>query len=374
MKKYYNVRDTLADYRFLDEFYEELIKYNGLKKIDVFKELNIPYTSYVRSLEEVKGSNLEKYFNKLRNKFDIKELTNDTINEFNKLFNNILYRMFYFGDKADEFIKKLEEYQEYQNELYPFCKLLMMYVRVMDRNYEYWSNETISISELEPYAKLFSFSPFMEIYQTLKVLTSKNKLVEFETRDGFNSDLKDLIYTAYAYNAYSNRKYELVLYYAGKAKEFLLNSINIKMLFSVNLLYLKALMEIGGYREMVDIAKQQLISIYEYNVQSALKVKTKECLFYAYYALNRYNEFNEIYSINLWYDHIDLIFLLLFSKRDNAKYNEMLEKYNVDKVSFTENQINIIDNVILLIEDVKANNLSKKKELSRLREILRVIG
>lgn len=270
----------------------------GIEKFLQSVEINPSTYRKCKKGELIAGPKLIKI---LTDYFDYVMPSNDIIDDFENLCNDIYYKMYYkIYDDYDDYLKKINNLLDQKYTIYPIIMLFKLLL-IISSNLDYKvivENNIKDYNEVKKYSKFFT-EDLMDIYELI-YLTFEYNISEGYWLKNYNNGSAYFILST---RSYVNKKYIESIFFATKAKEFLSRDGNIIRTLFLNNTLMSSLLFVGNYQECNDLAfKQQLVlkavnSQYIFLQKNAMKYNVVSLLGLNDYSkilieLDKYNSFN----------------------------------------------------------------------------------
>lgn len=281
---------SLTDYKgsmIYFHFFDTYIKFYEKGKEAIFNELYINNSSYRRCREKEQGVGPE-IITKLANYYDLIELDNDEIDNYEIYLNNLYSKIYYKDNKDfDKDLNKLDEIINKKNILFPIFKLMKLLMLLnFKKKVEQIYNENI-----DDYYYIKKFTFFFK--NELKIIFNTVSL--FFENDSENCEWNYDFKNAFAYQilsskCYKDQKYVEAIFYSTKANEILLNDYNYKRIIAVNNIVMRSLLYIGNYEQCFELATKQIKSLEALELFDFDMIAAKSSLNISLLGLKKYND------------------------------------------------------------------------------------
>lgn len=336
--------------------FDVLLKKVSITKDDFLKESGISPSSYrkARTIEQNIG---KKHISKLCKSLHYKNITEDFLNEFEELINNIYFNVYY--KIYTTFKNDLNRLDSLLAENYIIFPIIHLFKLFLIANSHIESSEFIDeykeqFIELKRYVAFFN-DDLLEIYCILSLFfepTIQDNLV-------YKTYKNSLVYYSISSRLCRDKRFIECLFIAKKAEEILVKERNYKRLLYLNIKVMYSLCSIQSYKECFDLANMQLYSLqsfvnpeFEYN-------NTVKHLVISALALRKYDVIENILMNKKNITITELCCLLIAKYRiNNIEYINMFNYYmSALKKPEDKYTITCINNFL---------NNGEKKELSNL--------
>jgi len=326
---------------------------------DIFLEdINITPSSYRRAkiTEQNIGRNI---VDKLCNYFDIKQLSNEEIDNYQVYLNKIYYEYYYnISNNCTYICGKIDELINEKNLFYPIFllfKLLFLLVDTKNKNIIINENEYL-FNEVMKY-KSFYNNYLKDILNHIEILYDKNfynKKIYLDSKNG-------ITYSIVSDKYLEAEKYIECLYYAAKAKDIFLLDENYKRISYINLNIMSCYCYLNNFDKYYQMAYTQYFSLNSFNDYSEIKDLTDKHFAISMIALKKYQELEYYFKNKTDITFTEMICLLI------SRFNINKQKYQ----SYYTNIAEVLKNdkryeVLNIINDYLITN--DKKSLRKLKE------
>ncbi len=306
-------------FRLFDAYFKE----TNTTKDMVFKELYINNGSYRRCREAEYKIGIE-IIESLANYFNFKQHTDALVDQIKELaervYNNMYYKIY---DTYESDLKLINDLINDNCILFPILELLKLFLEVNSKKTpQDVLEQTKNDFERVKRYRLFFTKELNDILDILSLFYDK----DIEDHKWGDTYVNPLSYQILAARASVKENHIGAIHYAEKAKEILIEDMNIKSIITINFTIINSLLYLGNYKRAYDLTLKQMMCVKTLNISGFDYDSTYRLMILTLLGMKEYDKIINELSSNDSLTQSDCICLLtaLYYK-DKSKYLEYVE-------------------------------------------------
>lgn len=313
------------------QLFDVILKDLPIKKENYLIEKEIAPSSY--RLSRKQEQNIGKsIINKLAEQYNLMILSDDEIDELEKMLNKIYFDMYYkIVDKYNDYLNYINDLIEKKLIVFPILKLFKIFLLTNSSNsLERVFKENKNLFDEVVLFNNFYNSELLEIFNILKLFFDESLPVEEQLQD-YNNVLS---YQILASRSFMKEKYIEAIYFSTKAQELLISDANFKRYLVVDRTLMNSLLCVGRYELCYEIANKHLLSVQSLNFSDYEKAIAEDFICVSLLGLKKYeqiyNRLKDKQSFNI--NEISCLLIAMFKLDKNLFNNYVSQNINFEEM------------------------------------------